>query len=406
MAKTKIQKPRKPHPDFPLTPHATKRWCKKIGGKLYYFGTWSNPDEALREYLAIKDELQAGFDPRIHAEEITLDRLCNEYLHNLKMRFDAGEVGRWTWRDRKKVAADVLEILGRNKVVKQIRPADFARLKNQLSLKHGPTQLKIVISRVKSIFKWGWESELLETAVRFGPDFKPPSAKAIRQAKQANGKKLFEADELRMVLNGKTLEDGTQIPGANPITRAMVLLALNAGLGNTDISELPISAIDLETAWLDFPRPKTAIERRCPLWPETVDALKVAIRERPQPKHADDDRLIFLTIFGERWVRMKLKDSGSGASTTETPIDNVSRQFGKLLNNLGLKQRNRNFYSLRHTFRTVADETRDQPAIDSIMGHSPRSDDMAAVYREAISDERLRAVTEHVRGWLFGVEES
>jgi hypothetical protein len=30
---------------------------------------------------------------------------------------------------------------------------------------------------------------------------------------------------------------------------------------------------------------------------------------------------------------------------------------------------------------------------------------MASVYRERISDDRLRAVVEHVRKWLFGAEE-
>ena len=34
------------------------------------------------------------------------------------------------------------------------------------------------------------------------------------------------------------------------------------------------------------------------------------------------------------------------------------------------------------------------------MGHA--RDDMASVYRERISDERLKAVSDHVRKWLFG----
>ena len=33
------------------------------------------------------------------------------------------------------------------------------------------------------------------------------------------------------------------------------------------------------------------------------------------------------------------------------------------------------------------------------MGHS--RDDMASVYRERIGDDRLRAVVEYVRKWLF-----
>jgi len=46
-----------------------------------------------------------------------------------------------------------------------------------------------------------------------------------------------------------------------------------------------------------------------------------------------------------------------------------------------------------------ADESKDQPAIDFIMGHGVLH--KSAVYRETISDERLRAVADHVHRWLF-----
>src|SRR5204862_7332705 len=80
--------------------------------------------------------------------------------------------------------------------------------------------------------------------------------------------------------------------------------------------------------------------------------------------------------------------------------DAVTLETGKLLRKLGLTRPGVAFYALRHTFRTVADATRDIPAVRLIMGHADGSID--DVYRARIEDSRLQAVAEHVRAWLFG----
>jgi len=74
--------------------------------------------------------------------------------------------------------------------------------------------------------------------------------------------------------------------------------------------------------------------------------------------------------------------------------------MAKILKTLNISGRKGlGFYTLRHTFRTVADESKDQPAADFIMGHEVPH--MSTVYRETISDARLRAVADHVRSWLY-----
>jgi len=84
--------------------------------------------------------------------------------------------------------------------------------------------------------------------------------------------------------------------------------------------------------------------------------------------------------------------------------DNIGNSFGRLLRKLGIKRTGLNFYALRHTFETVASESRDQVAVSAIMGHADHT--MSGLYRERISDERLVDVVTHVHQWLFPDDES
>jgi integrase len=73
----------------------------------------------------------------------------------------------------------------------------------------------------------------------------------------------------------------------------MFLLGINAGLGNSDVANLRMSALDLDNGRLDYPQPKTGIMRRCLPWPETTAALKEAIARRARPKNPADADLVF-----------------------------------------------------------------------------------------------------------------
>jgi integrase len=176
--------------------------------------------------------------------------------------------------------------------------------------------------------------------------------------------------------------------------KAMILLGINCAFGQTDVANLPRSAIDLNDGWINFPRPKTAIPRRCPIWPETIAALKEAIADRPEAKSKDDAGLVFITKYGKRWVRVREREGKAAVA-----IDSVRLEFEKLLVALSLKRPRVGFYSLRHAFRTVADSSKDVPVIDCVMGHT--RDDMATLYRERIDDERFRPVLKIVHDWLF-----
>ena len=71
---------------------------------------------------------------------------------------------------------------------------------------------------------------------------------------------------------------------STPNMKAMLLLAIDGGMGNSDLAAMPISAIDFESGWMNYPRPKTAIDRKIPLWPETIDAIKTMLAQRHEGK--------------------------------------------------------------------------------------------------------------------------
>ena len=101
---------------------------------------------------------------------------------------------------------------------------------------------------------------------------------------------MFQADTIRAMIEGA----GSQL-------RAMIYLGINCGLGNNDCAMLPMKALDLKKGWLDFGRPKTGIPRRCPLWKETVAALREALAKRPTPKDPAHTERFFITKYGATW---------------------------------------------------------------------------------------------------------
>src|SRR5205085_1194852 len=118
-----------------------------------------------------------------------------------------------------------------------------------------------VIQRIRVVFKFAADNGLVSRPVCYGQAFKRPSRKTVRLDRARKSPRLFAAEEIRNLLNA-----------APSHLRAMIFLGINAGFGNADCGHLPLSAVNLETGWIDYPRPKTGIPRRCPLWPETVQA--------------------------------------------------------------------------------------------------------------------------------------
>jgi hypothetical protein len=258
MAKS-TSKPAKPHKDFPLFAHLTKRWAKKVRGKLHYFGPWSDAEGALQKWIDQKDDLLAGRVPRAKGDGATVRDLVNRFLTAKRHLVDTSELSPRTFADYHKSCDRIQSAFGLSRIVDDLANDDFERLRRELSKTRGPVALGNEINRIRVVFKYAYDSGLLDRPIRYGAGFKRPSKRVMRKARAASGLKMFEAAELRAMI------DAAGYP-----LKAMFLLAINAGFGNSDCGTLPRSAVDLKTAWIDYPRPKTAVPRRCPLWPEKM----------------------------------------------------------------------------------------------------------------------------------------
>lgn len=366
----------KPNKDFPLYPHASGYWAKKIHKKLYYFGDrYCHPDEAYAEFVKDRDSLYAGIGR--NTAGLWVDEACGIFLDAKKRMVESGSMSFRTYKEYSATCKRFSDRFGKTTSILSIGPSDFEKYRMEMRKKWGPVTLSNEIRRLRVMFKYLVESETIERPVRTGPLFKEASERELRASRHSKARRLFCPEQVRNL-----------IKSSDSYLKPSILLGINCAFGNTDVGDLPVSAVNLSTGWINFPRGKTAITRRCPLWPETIQALDEWLSSKQRLKYETD--LVFITERGRPVC---------GYDTSRS--DAVGGAFNKLLTKLEMKHPGVNFYALRKTFNTVAESSKDFPAVRIITGHADQSVDVPSLYREHVEDSRLIAVSNHVRQWIF-----
>lgn len=366
-----IPKP-KVHADFPLSWHkGACSFTKKFKGKAYYFGP--DPQAALEAYLKQKDYLIAGVEPPAENTDISVRDLVNLYLEHRERDRDSPEtstnhISKGTFAEYKDTGRVMVDLWNRRSVV-MLRPLDFAELRHKLD-SGSPDRLRRRMTNVRSIFKWGVAVDLLHTNVKYGNEFDLADKSQLRKARANKKEPIFSAATINAALKV-----------AIPTTKAFILLGLNCGYYAKDISDLRNSYVDGE--FIQFAREKTGIDRRCWLWPETREAIAAA----RAPENAED--------------RMFLSKRGKPLNVVHgrNRTDLIANAWQDVKEQIGLKGESSGFKCFRHTFRTEADGAKDPEAVRMFMGHTDGS--VGEFYRHRFDDERLIAVAQHVRYWLF-----
>ena len=359
-----------------LTLKQGKYWAKKIRGKVHYFGT--DYDTAIKEYLRQKPYLESGVSPPL--DQVTIANLLNSFLSHRKARLDAGSLSKRTYDDYVEVCDLIVGAISKQHAIATLTVEHFeavrkglqkAKNKKSVSIK----RFDIRLGYARTIFRFAAiDNRLIDRQLPFQSALASVPDKELRKHRQSKPKRSLTAEEINQVLG---LADSK--------FKSIVLLGINGALNNSDIKTLRLdhAKAAIKSGQLEYPRAKTHFLRVTPLWPETIEAIKAAIKDRAKLKRPE----LFLDSLGKPYSNL------SG-------YDLISQTFYRYLKRMNLYKAGKNFGAIRTTFSNVGKEVGDDLALKALMGHSDGST-LYENYADGVYVERLRKITNHVRRWLF-----
>jgi len=348
---------------FPLTFHPTGQYCKKIKGKIYYFG--SDRKEALQKYLDQATYLH-GCQNNLQkptSDNMTLKQLCDMYLKYQYSKLQANDLTARHHNEQIESLNKLMVFMGPSRKIKSISTLDLQNYKRRIQKNHvSVCRLNLHISIMKALFHWARKNDVLANI---------PNIDAVSRGKIIHQERFtFNSEQISQLLSAVDIK-----------MRAMIWLGLNCGFGCTDCAELKWNDLDLVNGRVKLPRRKTGIFRDLPLWPETVAALE---------KIPGKGQLVFYTSRGNPYIQTLLKTDGSGNVKYAT-LNAITTKFSRLIKKSGLDvPKGTGFYTLRRTAATIAARSGDPFAVQRLLGHADLQ--MATRYVQDVSEQTDRVI--------------
>jgi hypothetical protein len=87
--------------------------------------------------------------------------LANAFLNHKRVLLDADELSPRTKMNCKEATDPLVSHFGKQRVVADLGPDDFAELRNKMAKKWGPVRVRDFVQRIRSVFKFGFDVGLL-----------------------------------------------------------------------------------------------------------------------------------------------------------------------------------------------------------------------------------------------------
>ena len=339
-----------------LTKSSDGRWRKQIDGKMRYFGSVdpksvnrSYKDAELRyfEFLAEREVKQPI---EIKVAKLTVEDFGEKYLQSCFTRYERSDISA-TWFEKIRISVchfvDYLQTDLPLSKLNEMTLDDYRNYTLALPISAAtdksisPWTAKSRLDIVKLMIKWGYQMALIETLPRNLDGY----ARITIPEPTVN---RFSWEEISVLYSA-----------ASERTKMFMLLALNTGMGQTDISSLRISEFQMSEKRIVRKRTKTGVHCEFALWPLTVEMLKL----HGNLDGKSNDRVFLsksgLPLVREYFVEDKFKRT-----------DAIRSAFFRLMKKTKTPN-HRGFYSLRKTAASEI-EIIDPAVTEMFLGHSEK----------------------------------
>jgi len=393
---------------------ASGQWSKRIKGHVYYFGAVATDPQGGQAKGAYRQRIKGILDGTDHMRVVTLQgpmtvgQLVSSFLADFREQVRNGKKSNRTLGDYIAELTKFVEAVKSQTHVAGLGPAHFAEYSKTFDKRSlGNHARRRVIAYVRACLNYGaavkhgmgWYPP-----VNYGPAFIQPdvSRNAIRKEREDSGR----IDNLDRIATGAEIDKLVKV--ATPLHKAIIMLAVNTGMGIADIGRLRWKHVNMQSGKLNMPRGKTLCQRQGYIWKRTRKHLNIVagLRHNRRAIERDGkDALVFVTRLGQPMYREELKRNSEDRVTGVRAPNAVSGTFARLCERAKLDD-GLTFYKLRHTFATYARRINDPDARLLCMGHESKKSSSDENYNHAaaanvIDFARIKRVALAVKAGLW-----
>ena len=157
----------------------------------------NDPDGKARStsgWLIRKTILLIGRRTRASRDGLTVREICNRFLTNRRNKMNAGEFSPVSFADYHAACAGSSKF-GASRLVGDLDARRLRAIPPPHGQRWGPVTFANEIRRIRVVFRYAEQNQLIPSPNSLGSEFKPPPRRVLRKESTGQGTRMFEAKD-------------------------------------------------------------------------------------------------------------------------------------------------------------------------------------------------------------------